>query len=92
MKLYTCAVKKTAGSIGHPCGAAALALDKAGHDYEIETVGGFKNVPFTTGGGKRDKIVALTGNTSVPVLVLDDGTIIDGSKPIIGWAAANAAT
>jgi hypothetical protein len=33
----------------------------------------------------------MTGNYWVPVLVLDDGTVIQGSKRIIAWARANPA-
>jgi hypothetical protein len=33
----------------------------------------------------------LTGNRWVPTLVLDDGTVVDGSKEIAAWAAANPA-
>ncbi|MBC7462506.1 MAG: glutathione S-transferase N-terminal domain-containing protein [Thermoleophilia bacterium] len=85
-------MKKTAGSLGHPCGVAALALDRAGYDYELEVVPGFKNVPFSTRGGKRDQLEALTGSRSVPVLVLDDGVVVAGSKTIVAWARANAVT
>jgi glutathione S-transferase len=91
MKLYTCGVKKAGWSIGHPCGKAAHALDEAGHTYELEAVGGYKNVPFTSGGGKRDHIIELTGQREVPVLVLDDGEAIAGSKVIVAWAKANPA-
>ncbi|MDQ8045579.1 MAG: glutathione S-transferase N-terminal domain-containing protein [Solirubrobacteraceae bacterium] len=90
MVLYTCGFKKIAGSIGHPCGHAAIALDKAGIDYEIKTVGGFKNVPGTTGGGKRDEIKQLSGQERVPILVLDSGTVISGSKEIATWAKEHA--
>ena len=31
----------------------------------------------------------LTGNRWVPTLVLDDGTVIDGSGAIVEWARAN---
>jgi hypothetical protein len=34
----------------------------------------------------------MTGNYWVPVLVLDDGTVIQGSKRIIAWAQANPAS
>lgn len=94
MVLYTCAAKKigASGPLGkHPCGLAAKALDEAGHRYELKTVGGFKNIPFTTRGGQRDQIVALTGQKDVPVLVLPDDTVIDGHREIIDWAKANPA-
>lgn len=89
MLLYTCAGKKTGASLGHPCGKASKALDDAGHTYDLEVVAGFKNVPFTTGGGKRDKLVDLTGNKDAPVLVLADGTVVAGSSNIAEWARAH---
>jgi glutathione S-transferase len=91
MVLYTCPAKKTAGAIGHPCGVAARALDQAGITYEIKVAGGFKNVPFTTAGGKRDEVKALSGQERVPILVLDDQTVITGSKSIATWAKEQAA-
>lgn len=94
MLLYTCAGKKIGAStpfIQHPCGAAAKALDEAGYRYELKAVRGFKNIPFSTIGGARDEIVALTGQKDVPVLVLDDGTAINGYKAIIAWAQEHPA-
>jgi glutathione S-transferase-like protein len=37
----------------------------------------------------RRKVKRLTGNYEVPTLVLDDGTVIDGSREIEDWARAN---
>jgi hypothetical protein len=34
----------------------------------------------------------MTGNDWVPVLVLDDETVIQGSKKIIDWAQTNTAS
>ena len=93
MILYTCAGKKHGAGvplIGHPCGRAAKALDEAGHEYEIEVVGGFKALGFTRR-GKRDRIVELTGQEDVPVLVTDDGTVVQGSQGIVAWAREHAA-
>jgi glutathione S-transferase len=88
MKLYTCAVQKHGAAtplIKHPCGVAAKALDDAGQSYEVKVVGGFKNLPLSRR-GKRDEIIALTGQSDVPVLVLDDGSSIAGSAAILTWA------
>ena len=93
MILYTCAGKKHGASmpvVGHACGKAAKALDDAGHRYELEVVGGFKHVPLSRR-GKRERIVELTGQEDVPVLVTDDGTAVAGSKQIAGWARAHPA-
>jgi hypothetical protein len=93
MILYTCAGKKhgaTTPLVKHPCGQAAKALDDAGHEYELEVVGGFKHVPMSRR-GKRERIVELTGQEDVPVLVTDDGTAVAGSKEIAAWARAHPA-
>ncbi|HWJ51480.1 MAG TPA: glutathione S-transferase N-terminal domain-containing protein [Solirubrobacteraceae bacterium] len=94
MDLYTCPARThgaNAPIIKHPCGVAAQALDKAGHTYTVKVVGGFKNVPFSRR-GKRDEIRKLTGQEDVPVLVLDDGSTINGSGAIVAWAAAHSAS
>jgi glutathione S-transferase len=91
--LYTCPARTHGASaplFKHPCGVAAHALDASGHAYTLKVVGGFKNVPFTRR-GKRDEIVALTGQSDVPVLVLDDGTTVLGSGAIVAWAASQPA-
>ena len=93
MKLYTCPAGKNGASlpvVKHPCGLAAKALDEAGHEYALEKVGGFKALPFTRR-GKRDEIKRLTGQEDVPVLVLDDGGTVTGTKAIRQWARANPA-
>ena len=91
MVLYTCpgGTSGAGGPLGkHPCGTAAKALDEAGHDYELRKVGGMKMIPFSRR-GKREEIKRLTGQEDVPVLVLDGGDAIAGSKAIRDWAAAN---
>jgi hypothetical protein len=73
--------------VKHPCGVAAKALDEAGHRYDVKKLGGFKNIPFSRR-GRRDEVVSLTGREDVPVLLLDDGTAVQGSERIVDWAAA----
>ena len=88
MILYTCPAQTHGASgpvIKHPCGVAAKALDDAGHLYEVKVVGGFKNVPFSRR-GKRRKIIELTGQEDVPVLVTDDNSVITGTEAIKAWA------
>ena len=93
MVLYTCGFKKTAGdlpaAIAHPCGRAAKALDDAGHDYELKTVGGYRLMPWTwvSRGSDRAEVERLSGQRQVPILVLDDGEVISGSGRIARWAA-----
>ena len=93
MVLYTCPARTHGASapiVKHPCGVAAQSLDRAGLDYEVKVVGGFKNVPFSRR-GKRGEILELTGQEDVPVLLLDDGRAIAGSRQIVEWASAHSA-
>jgi glutathione S-transferase len=92
--LYTCGQRKRAGSLGHPCGKAAKALDRAGHDYEIKVVGGYRLMPWTWGSREEERaeVKELSGTNEVPILVLDDGEVISGSGTIARWARENPAT
>ena len=78
---------------GHPCKNAADALHEAGHRPELVKAYGLGYLPDTpfnmTPGRKRAK--ELTGKSMVPVLELDDGTAVSGSKEIVAWAKANPA-
>ena len=92
MILFTCPARKRGANgpvVKHPCGVAAKALDEAGHQYELKALGGFKAIPLSRR-GRRDEVVSLTGQEDVPVLVLDDGGVVQGSRQIADWAAANA--
>lgn len=93
MVLYTCEQKKNTPRF-HPCGKAAKALDEAGHEYEIKTVGGYRMLPWTWPKRSRDRagIKELSGQENVPVLALDDGEVICGSGTIADWAKANSAS
>ncbi len=72
---------------GHHCGDANKALSEAGHDPTVVKTGGcFRTDPLFP--GRRD-VKRMTGNYKVPTLVLDDGTIVDGTANIIEWAQAN---
>ena len=69
---------------GHPCGNAHRALTEAGHDPKVIRSGGcFRTDPLFP---RRREVKRLTGNYKVPTLVLDDGTIIDGTTEIVEWA------
>ena len=88
MTLYVCwgtfRTKK-----GHPCGEVHQSLTDAGHDPDVVKTGGcYRTDPFFPG---RREVKRLTGNYKVPTLVLDNGTIIDGSQNIIEWARTNEA-
>jgi glutathione S-transferase len=86
--LYTCGQKTTGPGFMHPCAKAGKALEAAGYEYEIKTVGGYRMAPWTW--GKRDadraEVKRLSGTNEVPILVLDDGEVISGSGAIAGWA------
>ncbi len=95
MKLYICwGTFQTPRPGGHPCANAYNALKEAGHDFEVEKVRGlgvgpkFLNV-MTDG---RRKVEEISGQRSVPVLVLDDGEVVTDSKRIVAWAEAHPAT
>jgi glutathione S-transferase len=89
MRLYVCY-----GTFGpaerHACARAHHALAEAGHAPEVvRTYGCYGTDRFFKG---RREVRRLTGNLKVPTLVLDDGTVIDDSKNIAAWAAANPAS
>jgi len=90
MVLYTCGGKKNGAPL-HPCGRAAQALDEAGRTYEIEVVPGFKLMPWTRRGDARAEIKRMTGQSDVPVLLLDDERTVAGTSAIVDWAKANSA-
>ena len=84
MKLYVCyGTFRSRKAGGHPCRNAHQALLAAGHEPEVvRTYGCVLNGAFP---GRRE-VKDLTGNHLVPTLVLDDGTVIDGSANIVAWA------
>jgi glutathione S-transferase len=93
--LYTCTDGKALGGlpapIAHPCGRAAQALDKRGHSYEWKKVKGGTLKFWTWPARARDRaeIEQLSGQRSVPILVLDNGDVIVGSGAIVRWAREN---
>ncbi|MGK2939870.1 MAG: glutathione S-transferase N-terminal domain-containing protein [Solirubrobacteraceae bacterium] len=91
MKLYTCGQKGNGPAAMHPCAKAVNALKDAGHDFEIETAPGYKLLFWTRMGNARDEIKRISGQTDVPVLVLDDGEVINGSGTIARWAKEHPA-
>ena len=89
MKLYTCyGTFESRKPEGHPCRIAYEALVEAGYQPEVvKTYGCVLNPVFP---GRRE-VMRLTGNYQVPTLVLDDGSLVDGTDNIVGWAKANQA-
>jgi glutathione S-transferase len=88
MVLYTCGVKTKGPGLTHPCAKAGKALDAAGYEYEIKTVGGYRMAFWTWGtrNADREEVKRLSGTNEVPILVLDDGEVISGSGAIASWA------
>lgn len=74
---------------GHPCKVANDALRESGHSPEVVKVYGLGQLPDMTPG--RKEVKRLTGKSWVPVLVTDEGEVIEGSGTIATWARANPA-
>ena len=94
MTLYICwGTYQTPRPGGHPCHHAYGALRKAGHDPEIVKVHGLGIGPglFHVKTDGRREVEELTGSPMVPVLVTDDGEVINESKRIVEWAERNPA-
>ena len=78
MILYTCGQKTHGPGFAHPCAKAGKALDAAGYEYELKTVGGYRLMPWTWGSRERRpraEVKRLSGTNEVPILVLDDGEV-----------------
>jgi glutathione S-transferase len=88
MILYTCGQKTNGPSLAHPCAKAGKALDAAGYEYEVKTVGGYRLALWTWGSrsADREEVKRLSGTNEVPILVLDNGEVISGSGTIAKWA------
>ncbi|HEX8744110.1 MAG TPA: glutathione S-transferase N-terminal domain-containing protein [Thermoleophilaceae bacterium] len=94
MKLYVCyGTFKSPRPGGHPCHNAYEALREAGHDPEIVKSYGLTilpDKPFNQTAGRKEA-KRLTGKSTVPVLVSDDGEVVSDSKKIVEWASRNPA-
>jgi glutathione S-transferase len=93
MKLYVCyGTFKTPRPGGHPCANAYEALKEAGYEPEVVKSYGWTLLPdFMNPTAGRREAKALTGKTTVPVLVTDDGEVVSDSKKIVSWAKENPA-
>lgn len=94
MKLFVCygTWKPAPRPGGHPCGHAHEALVNAGYQPEVIRSYGLGALPevFNQTSGRRE-VKRLTGNHWVPVLVADDGEVVQGSRKIMDWAQAHPA-
>ena len=88
LKLYVCwGTFPTPRPGGHPCANAFHAVTDAGYEPEVIRSYGLAPLPgFLNRTRGRQEVQELTGNRWVPTLVLDDGTVIDGSQEIVSWA------
>ena len=78
---------------GHPCRNAYTALRDAGWDPEVVKSYGLTvlpDQPFNNTEGRKEA-KRLTGKSTVPVLVTDDGEVINESQRIVEWAKAHPA-
>jgi Glutathione S-transferase, N-terminal domain len=95
MKLYVCYGTWTVGKPvhAHPCGEAHKAVVEAGYEPEVIRSYGLGVLPSVVNelAPGRRKVKELTGNYWVPVLVTDDGEVIQSSPKIIEWAQAHPA-
>lgn len=91
MKLYICwGTFPSPRPGGHPCANAYHALRDAGHDFEVVKAHGLGPLPDFLNTPTRREVKRLSGDPWVPILVLDDGTVIQDSKKIVAWAKENA--
>jgi Glutathione S-transferase, N-terminal domain len=75
VKLHRCSGTFIRGP--HPCWQVQKALDEAGVEYEL-----VKHPAFPR--GKRTELIALTGQKLLPVIELEDGTVIrEQSKQMV---------
>jgi hypothetical protein len=92
MELYVCwGTFRTPRPGGHACRNAHEALREAGWRPEVKRVYGFGQLPAALT-PQRKKVRELTGQNWVPVLVTDDGDVIQDSRNIVAWARANPAS
>jgi hypothetical protein len=92
MRLYVCwGTFRSPRPGGHPCRNAHEALLEAGWEPEVKRVYGLGMLPSFMN-PTRGEVRELTGNDWVPVLVTDDGEVVQDSKRIVRWAKDNPAT
>jgi glutathione S-transferase len=90
LTLYVCHIDE-GGPPPHACRRAQRALRSAGHDFEKVVFGRGRPFGLFTQ-GKRPELKAISGQEKLPVLLLADGTVINGSANIIAWAKTNSPT
>ncbi len=89
MRLYVC--WGTFGGDWHACSRAEKALRAAGHDFEVKRTYGSGRLPLLLNTPQRRSVARLSGDPWVPVLELDDGSVVSGSGEIVDWAQQHPA-
>ena len=81
--LYVCHGDEGGPKI-HPCRRVQEALHEAGIEYEKVIAAQGNPIPFLRKGSRED-LKAATGDTKLPALKLEDGTVLKHSKEILSW-------
>jgi len=68
----------------HPCRRVQEALTEAGIPYRKVIAGHGHPIPFLRK-GSRDELRAETGDTKLPAMKLEDGTVLSHSREILAW-------
>ena len=91
MELYICwGTFRSPRPGGHPCRNAHEALKQAGWNPKLTKVYGLGVLPDALNPGRK-RVRELTGQNMVPVLVTDDGQVVQESKRIEEWARRHPA-
>jgi hypothetical protein len=87
LTLYICHVNE-GGPKQHACRRAFEAMRDAGHDFEKVVYG--KGRPFGIfTKGRRPELKRMSGQEMLPVLLLPNGSTVNGGSKIVAWAKAN---
>jgi hypothetical protein len=81
--LYVCHGDEN-GPRMHPCRKVQEAMHDAGIEYEKVIAAHGSPIPFLRK-GSRDELRAATGDTKLPTLKLEDGTVFTHGKQILDW-------
>jgi glutathione S-transferase len=71
----------------HPCRRVQEALREAGIEYRKVIAAHGHPIPFLRK-GSRDELRAETGDTKLPAMKLEDGTVIKHSREILAWVSS----
>jgi hypothetical protein len=68
----------------HPCRRVQEALKAKSIGYETVVAGHGSPIPFLRK-GSREELRQQTGTERLPTMKLADGTVLAGSREILGW-------